>query len=350
MTNLNLSMCQHGAKHTTLNAWNPTFPELIESVATPTIGTKDGSYFLRCAGTNRNNHDTEETASILVLDGDSTISEDGEIVAGAPDSQSVHDVLTSLDVNHVLYSSFSNAEGLHKYRVLIPIEYDRDQLTPLTNYFHSKLHENGVMLFNVKENRTWAQPWYFPRVSAQNVRFFKTYNHQNGELLDAAILCNVEKLNAPESAEDGYKLKRNKTSKYVQGQINPIDLFNIYWKSPVDYLLTKGYKAEGNRLIPPNSTTGTAGIQVCENCGDGVERVYSHNGSDPLNDGYAHDVFDCFKIIEHEGDQLAALKDIGASFIIEGTPLEQYNRKAWGAFMNERPYASVNVESLGWGA
>ncbi|WP_239649623.1 AAA family ATPase [Methylocucumis oryzae] len=42
------------------------------------------------------------------------------------------------------------------------------------------------------------------------------------------------------------------------------------------------------------------------NCAGGVERVYSHGG-DVLNDGFAHDAFDCMRLLECDGDYSKAI-------------------------------------------
>lgn len=43
-----------------------------------------------------------------------------------------------------------------------------------------------------------------------------------------------------------------------------------------------------------------AAVQFCQQCNDGIERVYSHGG-DVLNDDYSHDAFDCYRLLECDG-------------------------------------------------
>ena len=185
-----LSKCEGTCRDTNLKSWTPTQNSLAKDLNTPTIGDKDGSYYLRCAGTQRNNEDTVDVAPILLLDGDSRINEDGEIIPGAPDPELVHIALASQEINHVIYSSYSNGEhgdDYYKYRVIIFIEHNRKQLPILLDHFHELLHKEGVLLFNVKENRTWAQPWYFPRTTPERKHLFKFY-----EYLDVHILAQPE--------------------------------------------------------------------------------------------------------------------------------------------------------------
>jgi len=65
----------------------------------------------------------------------------------------------------------------------------------------------------------------------------------------------------------------------------------------VDVLVRNGYKKDGGRLINPGSTSGIPGVSVSK---DG--KAYSHNSSDILSDGLAHDAFDCMRILECNGD------------------------------------------------
>jgi hypothetical protein len=92
----------------------------------------------------------------------------------------------------------------------------------------------------------------------------------------------------------------------IAGMRDPIGEFNQAWG--VDAVLTRnGYKpAATDRYIRPGSGSKAPGAVIMRNCADGVERVYSHSG-DGLNDGFAHDAFDCSRLLEHGGDWAAAL-------------------------------------------
>ena len=67
-----------------------------------------------------------------------------------------------------------------------------------------------------------------------------------------------------------------------------------------------GYRPKGpNRWTSPTSSSGIAGVIRLPDS----DRIYSHHASDPLADNLPHDAFDCFKILVHQGDQWAAVKD-----------------------------------------
>jgi hypothetical protein len=340
-----LSKCNRpiNSLDTSLEEWTITPQCLAKILSTPKIGDKEGEYYLRCAGTYRNDKQTADTAYTLVLDGDSRITEDGEIVSGAPDPKLVHDTLAKHGTNHVIYSSHSNGESggdYHRYRAIIFIKYSREQLKILLNHFHDLLHEDDVMLVNVKENRTWSQPWYFPRTTRDREHLFKSYQYLDGTPPDASAICTEYKTAHPEEKPEPKPQPSKSKTTYSGLKISPIKLFNDHWSTPVNYLMTQGYRYKNFRLLPPHCKIEKAvyGVQICQECKDGVERVYSHHGNDPLNDGYAHDSFDCYKILEHNGDETAALKAIGRSFMINGITLELHNQKQY-----KKGAASTNV-------
>jgi len=104
------------------------------------------------------------------------------------------------------------------------------------------------------------------------------------------------------------KIKRHKPpiGRPLAGRRNPIEEFNQN-TTVQSVLLTNGYKAAGkNRFIRPGSSSKAPGVFLLNDCTDGIERVFSHGG-DALNDGFAHDAFDCYRILECSGDEKTAL-------------------------------------------
>ncbi len=100
--------------------------------------------------------------------------------------------------------------------------------------------------------------------------------------------------------------QRPQQGDHLPGRRDPIAEFNQ--SHTVGEILTRNNytHAGGDRFRRPGSTTGTAGVSVMQDCKDGVERVYSHGG-DALNDGWAHDAFDCYRLLECGGDWAKAL-------------------------------------------
>ena len=69
--------------------------------------------------------------------------------------------------------------------------------------------------------------------------------------------------------------------------------------------------AERDRYLAPSSTTDNPGVNILIG-NDGLERAYSHHGSDSLADGHSHDAFSASCILEHGGDTKAAVKAAAA--------------------------------------
>ena len=93
----------------------------------------------------------------------------------------------------------------------------------------------------------------------------------------------------------------------LPGRYDPIQEFNQSF-SVVNILNRNGYKSiVRDRFIRPGSESKAPGVAIMRNCADGIERIYSH-GSDVLNDGYAHDAFDCYRLLECDGDWAKAFQ------------------------------------------
>lgn len=87
----------------------------------------------------------------------------------------------------------------------------------------------------------------------------------------------------------------------TKGSRNPISEFNQAG-GVSDVLIRNSYKPAGkDRFIRPGSSSKAPGAVIMRNCADSIERVFSHGG-DVLNDGFAHDAFDCMRLLECGGD------------------------------------------------
>jgi hypothetical protein len=268
---------------------------------------------VRTSGSVRSNAGLSDTASILVLDADSSVDADtGEIVIGAPEPHLLHTVLVALNINHCMYTSHSHKTDLNKYRVLVECDYSREQLNATLDAIIASLHGMGVMLHNVPENRMWSQPWYFPRSAQPENYVFLSY-------VDGGALFASDPDISPRLAS-----YPRKPAKLLMGQISPINAFNEHWKSPTRYLESVGYRWRGNRMIRQGSNTDKAGVMVCRECKDGIERVYSVGG-DTLNCGFALDAFDCFAKLEHKGNFNQAITTTSKYFKVNGKPLWCFN-------------------------
>ena len=295
-----------------------SFAEFTGSFSKCAQGVKDGAYFTRTGGTVRSSEGLNDTTNVLILDGDSSIDlESGVITPGAPNPKLVHEALKGLRLNHFIYPSYSHKPGeLNKYRVLIECSYNKTQLFPTIEFITSLLWAKGLMLTNVSESNRWAQPWYLPR--RENPKDYWFYRYLDGKALAPS---NTKSEIPKENLEKKVRIFR------IPTVVNPIDVFNDHYKSPMNYLLTQGYKwVNGGRMVRPGSSTGQGGVVVMPDSGDGKVRVYSH-GNDKLNNGKALDAFDCYVILEHDGIIQSALMVVGNYLKVNGLPYLVHNAK-----------------------
>jgi putative DNA primase/helicase len=84
-----------------------------------------------------------------------------------------------------------------------------------------------------------------------------------------------------------------------------------------EILEAHGYSPKGRRRwLWAGSTTGLPGVRLLPDATP--ERIYSSHGGDPLNDGHAHDAFDCWRILQHGSDMSAAVKAAAQMLGLDG--------------------------------
>jgi hypothetical protein len=367
---LNLSRNTGHIKLTGLDLWTPTFPQLRRTFTEPKIDHDklNAGWYLRGAGLfdgitvpKRGNDTVSNTASLLILDGDSRIDVNGNIVAGAPNPLHVHLVLNFLNIDHFIYTSHSNDVGLNKYRVLIPVEYTREQLPALLEWIFARLHENDVMLTNVKENSTWAQAWFMPCVPAERAHLFKTWWRVGGKTLDKTDVSewfepaepfDVERIYSEWLAKQPQQSTVKKTVAPIErprlttnqctGLVttNPIAAFNKAF-TVYQILARNGFKQEKDRFIDPNSESGVAGITIVGN-GDSI---YCHHNNSVLSgtgtstEGRYHDAFSLYLNLECGGDMKSALNWNEAA--------TKANQIAWRKAQDEAlPKVEINLTAI----
>lgn len=291
---LNLSRTlSGGVGNTELKPFDLTlteFGELTKPGNIPT-GPKDGPYFVRgrCEGKRSDKGFSRNTSLLVIIDGDSSITEDGEITEGAPDPRQVHEVLKQANVDHLIYTSHShqkNGAGFNKWRALIPSNATIDSLTAGVDAVIDLLYLGGIKVAPVKENYCLSQPWYFPRVAPSRAGGYYSAIYEAGKQFKVPVV-NPE----PKRATRQIKSQRSETS--------VIDAWCARY--PISQELPNyGYKwIRENRYLPASSTSGQAGAIVLTG-EDGKERVYIHNGSDPLH-GRSLDSFDLYCEFHHQG-------------------------------------------------
>lgn len=302
-----------------------TLGELADLLSVPSVGPKDGSYFIRGGDLlqpERNNRNLK-SADILVLDGDESFDpETGQILDGAPSLESVGEVLDHMGLCYVGHTSHSYVPGLReKWRILIPCKMlDERQLDKAYNYILAHLHAAGVFLKENSESTTWSQPWYMPRVRDQSaMSAFKYRAKLDGSSLEMKdvtfwYVTHDDLDNIVETAAIKYSAKLALGLKPELDETSPIKQFNadhgLDWVR--SELQQNGYRFshvsnEKYRYVAPSSKTGISGVVVFRGVyGDWC--VYSHHGThDPLS-GKFSDPFDLYAIFYFDGDRSKAAR------------------------------------------
>jgi hypothetical protein len=301
--------------------WPITWDDFVLKLKKPTIGTKEGSYWTRCAFTGTHRSDGEALqGQVLVLDGDKRIVADtGEILDGAPPPELVHEALRDMDITHAIIPSHSDRPDRPRYRVAMPVQIDSAaELEALVGWVLHQLAGVGVMLAPVKENLPLSQPWYMPRCPDQAaLDRFRVLEHDGGQ-----DFPKVEALAWAATHSSARPLPENAKKSAPIDPDSPIGRFITKYGTAQDLMQTlvqHGYRyghpggaVDGEPsywLRAPGSTTGGYGVRVFYSQQRKCWVCYSHHGEhDPLADKHAHHIFDVIRLLRFGGDFDKALQ------------------------------------------
>ncbi len=354
---IRLSRSVGGFSNTNLAPWFLTFDELVANLCKPMVGPKDGSYFVRgpTNGTAKRADEHITEANAVIIDGDKRMDpETGTIESGAPHPLLVHEVLRDEDITHCIYTSHSHGgDKGNRWRLVIPAQLGSDHRALLACVDHvlGILHRAGVFVAPAKENYSWSQPWYLPRVRDTGAEFL-TYSHDGGEVLDVASIMAQWQKEAPRQPDLAPDTQRPKSAEglighYVAEHGTPEKMAKRLEEA--GYLLASAHTlndAPCYRYLHPRSQTGQPGVLLYR-ARNGVWRVCSHHGDyDPLAEidkktgrPLAHDVFDLCRIFEHGKDLIKALKAIDPRPVIRvyGGSLRTNTNQAIRALGKQEP-------------
>ena len=298
------------------------FSQLIEMVGKAPVGPKDGSYYVR--GPSSDGHRSNASisrGSLLIIDGDKRFDpETGEVSPSCVAPALVHEALREMDVPHVLHTSHSHdpANGINKFRVLIPCQINGgDQLHAMADWILAELQKHGLHIVLVKEMLSMAQPWYYPRRRSENAPF-ESWSHELEDPSNALSEKRVDSITAAWKAQGrdtrlpegrrtafdpstpiGRFLNAHDSAEYI------IDLLENHGCTFVRSEYVNGHPAY--RLIPPNSSSGLAGIHVFRGRENGRWLIHSHNDSFRIPSGTV-DAFGLYQLLEHGDDQSLAIQ------------------------------------------
>jgi len=289
------------------------FSGFAAAFSKPTIGRKDGAYIVRGECNGSRCGDNMTTATLVVVDGDSSFNQATGEVDGlsAPDMSLAIQALDKLGVLYVAHTSHSHMQGEKgsRWRAYIPLSRPctKSEYPIINTAVHDAIQSAGCPVVQTTESGTFAQPWYLPRIASQDAPFRHHTGTGNPFDVDAALA--VAKVEA-----DAVQRGRTLPALRVGGSV--IDAFNRAY-SLADMLSKHGYKQiNQHRWLSPDSTSGEAGVHIAD---DG-NVLYSHGSSDTLADGNGHDAFSVYRVLEHDGDLTQAVKTAAALLGLDYLP------------------------------
>lgn len=255
--------------------------------------------------------------------------------AGKVTAHSAAKLLRQAGVECVVCSTFTSSPDCPKWRVFAPTS--RELPAELRPYLVAAL-DSVLLGISARESYTSKQTFFYGRNPASNYVFM----HLRGEFVDVALktIANAaytkdkreqaerEQLATARAVQTETQRTQRQGGRLIEGQVSPITAFND--AHDVRSILTAhGYRSTGSKFVAPASSSGMAGVVILQG-DDGKERAFSHHSNDPIANGLAHDAFDLFCILDHGGDEWAALQAAAKLLTTtKGESLHSHNRNAY---------------------
>lgn len=294
-----------------------TVNELNELLKEPSIGCKDGPAIVPAnMAKGPRKAERVQSVSLLALDieakavavkdehGNGKKDENGDIIKQVigtepPSPGEMQAELQLQGFDSILHTTYSHTTEHPRYRIILFLSrpLKPSELKPLGSYVIGLL---GLAHCADAACLDPSRLFYMPRCPNEERKLQYCHARVEGEQLDVdALLLEAGREQAAQKAS------QPEGRSPANGGV--IDTFNA--QNDVGQILESyGYMPQrGGRWLWEGSTTGAAGVRLLPDGGKG-ERVYSSHGGDPLNDGHAHDAFDCFRILEHGGNIAEAIK------------------------------------------
>ena len=255
--------------------------------------------------------------------------------AGNVTASSAAKLLRQAGIECVICSTYTSSTDCPKWRVFAPTS--RELPAELRPYLVAAL-DSILLGIAARESYTPKQTFFYGRNPASNYVFM----HLRGEFVDVALktIANAaytkdkrekaerEQLAAATCFRAETQRNRKAAGRLAEGQISPITAFNDA-HDVRSTLKQHGYRESGKKFIAPTSQSGMAGVVILQG-DDGRERAFSHHCNDPIADGLAHDAFDLFCILDHGGDEWAAIQAAAKLLTTSnGESLHSHNRNAY---------------------
>ena len=234
-----------------------------------------------------------------------------------------------------VYTSHNHSVARPRYRIVIPLTREIEPGLPAPEVAALTLGLSGVL---DRSKLGPASVFYLPStapgrlaehetVAIEGAAITAEWIRERGNALLAIREAEQARIRAEAmAAAEGRRAARaaagfKPAEKLIEGIRDRLDLEGE--------LLGHGYAKQGDRYLYPESETGIPGVHVLAGS-DGVLRVYSHHGGDPLASGNlppwctvkAIDVVDLVTILDFGADRKKALHELARRFGIGQAPAD----------------------------
>lgn len=227
----------------------------------------------------------------------------------------------------VLYTSHNHSHDAPRYRIVLPLSEEIAHELPAPEVVAERLGLRGVL----DESKLVASSlFYLPSANYEDL----DHHHTEviaGSAIEAAWMRNAagtilaareaekERLAAAAHAE-AVARREAKIAAGFDPDDSLIEKLRVHFDL-AGILLSHGYDKAGDKFRHPNSTSGSFGADI--KTFGGIERVFSHNGTDPLHASNlpewcggvtALDAVDATIILDFAGDRKKALHSLAERF------------------------------------
>jgi len=300
---LTLSLCKSHDQPRILSVMTKSWDDWVSYLtAEPVVGDKSGTGLV--LGPCKGSRSASNLAhyDMFALDGDASLDEG---VLGAPSITTAVEALTSLGWAGVVTPSWS--DGLpdkgSRWRAWLPLSRSasKSELSALSAGIHKAFKLGGCPVREAAESKRYSQIWFFGRI--REGADYTPYAI-DGMRVDVDQIIGAH---AATQHDEGITTVDPDIIKYCE---------KVGLEGVNGMLLGAGYTAadctgenELGRWCRPDSSTGQAGLVAYkdEAGGEAHLTIKEFGGGGVFADGLVHDAFDVLRMVQFNGDKVAAL-------------------------------------------
>lgn len=308
-----------------------TWKDLGDLLKSPKIGPKDGPGWLPALiepGSRTKARVTGVQLLVLDLEAETTQDQATKIkTAIGPEPPSIDEFASEIDLHGwraFIHTSHSHldpeirpTDADHpRYRVVLALSrtLEPDELEPFGRHIAARL---GVADCTDRGSYEPNRLFYLPRCPAERLDHFEFVAIEGDPIdVDSALAQVRREAEAIRRTQE----QRQQRTEGKRGEV--IATFNN--AHDVGAILEQhGYiRKRGARWLHPDSSTGEPGVRLLPD--SDPPRIFSSHGCCPLNDGHAHDAFDCWRILNGYGDDFrAAVREAARMMGMDSPPRKE---------------------------